>query len=273
MKIKFYATVLFVFLTACSTIDINERDVFDAHRTISPQEFETAGYSLNETFFKTEDGVEINSWILKNDQPKATILYLGGNGFLMVKSRPLIELYSRLPVNVVFIDYRGYGKSSGEPSVRGVQLDAEAAYEIALEISEESNSELIVHGHSMGSFLSAHIADTRQVSGYILESPVSEIDSWTKGLVPWLLRPFIRFNIDEAISSQDNLSRVKRISEPLLIIGGDSDEITPFSMAEDLYKKSVSTQKEIVRIAGGGHNDLPVSINYFESINAFIGSL
>lgn len=273
MKIKFSAAIVFAFLTSCSTIDINERDVFDAHRTISPEEFKTVGYSLSETFFETEDGEDINSWILKHDKPKATVLYLGGNGFLMVKSRPLIELYSRLPVNVVFIDYRGYGKSSGEPSVRGVQLDAEAAYEVALEISEESNSELIVHGHSMGSFLSAYIADTKYVSGYILESPVSEIDSWTKGLVPWLLRPFIRFSIDEAIASQNNLSRVKTISEPLLIIGGDSDEITPFSMAEELYRKSISTQKEILKIEGGGHNDLPVSLQYFQSINTFIESL
>lgn len=273
MKSKLYTLLILILFTSCSTIDISERDVFDAHRTITPQEYAVEGYSLNETTLNTDDGEEINSWILEYEQPRATILYLGGNGFLMVKSKPLIDMFSQLSVNVVFIDYRGYGKSSGEPTVEGVQKDAEVAYKLAREISDDTNTNLIVHGHSMGSFLASHIADTREVSGYILESPISEVTSWTNGLVPWLLRPFIRFNIDETVAVQNNLERVKRIDKPLLIVGGDSDDITPFKMSEELFENAISTQKELIKIEGGNHNNLPLSRHYFVAFNEFINSL
>lgn len=256
--------------SACTTIEINEEDAFDNHPTVTPESFNSDVLELNNQTIETEDGLELDTWTLTRPDAEATFLYFGGNGFLMVKSRPLIKAYSTIPVNLVLFDYRGYGLSSGEPSVAGVESDARAMFSYADSLSEALSQPLYIHGHSMGSFLSSYIADREDVAGYILESPISEVSGWTKRLVPLLLRPFIRFDIDSDIASQNNLERVSSIQKPLLIIGGTDDNITPFEMAEELYEESASADKTLISIDGGTHNDLPYFDKYANALQNFI---
>ncbi|WP_340103718.1 alpha/beta hydrolase [Rhodohalobacter sp. 8-1] len=259
-----------LFLSACTTIEINEDDAFDNHRTVKPESFSNDNLTLIQQTIETGDGVTLDTWQLTRQDARATVLYFGGNGFLMVKSQPLIEAYSTMPVNLVLFDYRGYGLSSGEPSVEGIQTDARAMIDVAQNLSEEYQTPLYVHGHSMGSFLSTYTAERNDLAGYILESPISEVESWTKKVVPWLLRPFVRFDIDPAIASQNNRKRVSSIATPLLIIGGTEDNITPFDMAEELYNESASSDKGLITIEGGNHNDLPYFDNYAIGIESFL---
>ncbi len=270
MKSLLAITITIVFIVSCTTIEITERDAFDAHKTITPQQFNYSQYELHELTLKTDDGETLNSWFLEHKDAIATVLYLGGNGFLMVKSAPLIEAYSSIPVNLMMLDYRGYGLSSGEPTVEGVHKDAKTAFRFVKNDSPSPTDNVYVHGHSMGSFLSAYITDTEEVAGYILESPITEVNSWTKGLIPWILRPFIRFDIDYAIKEQNNVDRVAKVDKPLLIMGGSADEITPFTMAEKLEEVSGSSQKRLVKITGGTHNDLPTFMSYRIALEQFL---
>ena len=258
--------LLFLFLAtlffgSCTTVQITESDAFDAHRTIFPDLFEKSGIELHDISFDTDDGETLDAWFFEREDAVATVVYFGGNGFLMVKSRPLIEAYTTVPVNLLLFDYRGYGQSTGDPTVAGIREDALAAFSFARNLSGEDHP-IYVHGHSIGSFLSAFIADEHDAAGYILESPISDVRSWTRNMVPWIARIFIRFDIDDEIRSQNNTERVERIEKPLLIMGGSNDEITPFRMAESLYEVSPSTDKTLVRITGGSHNDLPKSVEY-----------
>lgn len=263
-----YFALLFI-LSSCTTIDITEQDAFDNYRTITPATFNFSNYTLHDQMIETEDGEQINAWFLEHENAVATVLYLGGNGFLMVKSHPLIEAYSNIPVNLMIFDYRGYGLSSGNPSVAGIQMDAKTALRFVKENAPVSPDQIFVHGHSMGSFLSAYLADTESIDGYILESPITEVDSWTKKLVPWILRPIVRFDIDPALSEQSNLKRVEQIEIPLLIMGGSDDDITPFRMAQEIEKRSASSQKRLLKITGGKHNDLPTYLTYWQALDSF----
>lgn len=267
-----FLLVLFV-LPACTTIEISEGDAFDAHRTITPATFNISPFTLNEIEMETDDGETLNGWYLTQEEAKATVVYYGGNGFLMVKSRPLIQAYAGMDVNLLLFDYRGYGLSSGEPTVEGVKTDAKRAFEYAESRRNAGEKLMIVHGHSMGAFLSSHIAGENSVDGYIMESPVSEVKQWTKKLVPWILRPFVRFDIADEIAAQSNLENVSDVEFPLLIIGGNSDDVTPFSMAEEVYEASVSASKQLVEIEGGTHNDLPTFSKYRSELKSFIERL
>lgn len=257
-------------IISCTTIEITERDAFDAHRTITPATFYVPPFEFQQLELETEDGETLDAWYLTQENAEATVVYFGGNGHLLVKSRNLIHAYSTVPVNLLLFDYRGYGLSSGDPSVAGVQTDSRRAFDQARILAEESDTRLFVHGHSMGSFLSAMIADENRVDGYILESPVTEVRSWTRRLVPWILRPFIRFSIDEPIKAQSNLERVRSVDVPLLILAGSADEVTPIRMAEELLEASVSPSKELVRISGGGHNNLPEFSSYRIALRNFL---
>lgn len=269
MKLSTLLLSLFL-LSACTTIEIKEDDAFDNHRTVTPESFSNDSLILTQQTVETSDGITLDSWQLTRQDARATVLYFGGNGFLMVKSLPLIDAYSSMPVNLVLFDYRGYGLSAGEPSVEGVQTDARAMIDVAQQLSENQQTPLYVHGHSMGSFLSTYIAERNDLAGYIMESPISEVESWTKKVVPWLLRPFVRFDIDPAIASQNNRERVSSINTPLLVIGGTEDNITPFDMAEKLYNVSASSDKRLLLIEGGNHNDLPYFDDFAISIESFL---
>lgn len=296
MKIVFmhaYLAILLAFLlSACNTIEIREESAFDAHRTITPERFDVPGFTLHEQTLVTEDGEHLDSWFLKHEEARATVLYLGGNGFLMVKSRPLIEAYAKAGVNLLLFDYRGYGMSSGTPSVEGLKKDAASAYDAAANtvaahtgglnedahttddihpenIQPENTHRVFIHGHSMGSLLAGWLAQRNQVSGYVLESPISNVSDWTEGLVPFLLKPFIRFDIDPVLAREDNIGRVANVQSPLLIIAGERDEITPVRMAETLYEASGSASRQKIRIPEGGHNDLPVYEVYAETLRSF----
>lgn len=264
-------TIIFLLSAmSCTTIEITESDAFDAHRTITPATFDINAFNLQPQTILTEDGVSLDAWFLQRDDAVATVLYLGGNGFLMVKSRPLIQAYATLPVNLLLVDYRGYGLSGGDPTVRGVQEDARSAFRFITSDAVPQTDKIFVHGHSMGSFLSAMITEENSIDGYILESPVTEVDRWTKRLIPWVMRPFIRFQIDEEVKAQSNSDKVANIRTPLLIMGGTADDVTPIRMAEELYEKSSSNQKKLVKISGGGHNNLPNSTVYRQSLREFI---
>ncbi len=271
MKNKILVLVLFLMIGGCTTIEISESDAFDPHVTISADQFPIHSYTLHDLKIETEDNETLDAWFLEREGANKTIIYYGGNGFLMMKSRPLINAYADLPVHLLMIDYRGYGRSTGEPTVDGVKTDAKAAYQLAKNNLPVEPGPIYVHGHSMGSFLATYIADSVDVAGYILESPITDVDSWTKRLVPALLRPFVRFDIEDSIKAQNNIEPVKRIKEPLLIIGGEQDEITPFRMAEELHEKSPSREKSLVRIENGNHNDLPTFSAYKSSLIDFFG--
>jgi uncharacterized protein len=262
--------LLALFLTACTTIEITEQNAFDNHATITPEAFRYDQYTLQQKNIETEDGELLNSWFLERPDAQATVIYFGGNGFLMVKSRPLISAYSEIPVNLILFDYRGYGASTGNPTVQGVQSDAEAIYNETIRNLGDDTHPVYLHGHSMGSFLATRLAGQHEVAGYILESPITEVRGWTRKLVPWIARPFVRFDIDRAIAEQNNLERVSQINQPLLIISGTYDDITPLWMAEEIYEASASQDKELVKIAGGSHNDLTQFSIYQSEIKDFL---
>jgi len=271
MKNKILPSILFLLLCGCTTIEISESDAFDPHVTISADQFPIHSYTLHNMNIDTEDGETLDAWFLEREGADKTVIYYGGNGFLMMKSRPLINAYADVPAHLLMIDYRGYGRSTGEPTVDGVKKDVKAAYHLAKYDLPVEPGPIYVHGHSMGSFLAAYIADSEDVAGYILESPITDVDSWTKRLVPRLLRPFVRFDIEESIKAQNNIDPVQRIEEPLLIIGGKQDEITPFKMAEELHEKSSSREKYLVKIENGNHNDLPTFDTYKRALTEFLG--
>lgn len=262
-----------LFIASCATIDITERDAFDAQRTVTPETFNIEPYRLHDITLQTEDGEGLDAWFLERDDAQATVVYYGGNGFLMVISRSLIEAYRDIPVNIMLFDYRGYGRSTGTASVRGLQTDSRVAYNYARSGAPSPQETIIVHGHSMGSFLAAIITDENEVAGYILESPITEVNQWTRRLVPWIARPFVRFRIDQPIQEQNNLERVARISAPVLITGGAFDDVTPFRMATELHEASASSQKRLVEIAGAKHNDLPRFRQYREALATFYAGL
>ncbi|MFP4229415.1 MAG: alpha/beta hydrolase, partial [Salinivenus sp.] len=142
-----------VFLVSCSSISIGEDEVFQPKPSVTPQTFDLDGIQLTDTSVAVTDSVEVNAWHLTQPDAQATVLFFGGNGFYLVQSRGYLRALTRPPVDAVLWDYRGYGRSDGEPSVAALRRDALAVYDDLVDRQGVDPGRLVVWGHSLGSFL------------------------------------------------------------------------------------------------------------------------
>lgn len=248
--------------TGCGSIPINEEDVFMPKPSITPATFAMEGVTLHEHTIRAprdssaRDSVALDAWWVTPDSARSAVLFFGGQGFYLVQSRGYVDAFASLPTRALMWDYRGYGNSEGTPSVQHLKRDAMAVYTYATDALGIPPERLVVHGHSLGTFVATYLAAQHRVGGVVLENPATNVDAWGKALVPWYVRLFVGFKFDEALRAEDNRARIEQIDAPLLIVGGTNDVITPAEMARTLYTASPSPSKELVIVENGGHNGL-----------------
>ncbi len=231
--------------------------------SITPATFSMDGVTLNERTITSPnaagDTVALNAWWLRPDSTNATVLFFGGQGFYLVQSSGYVEAFAALPARALLWDYRGYGKSEGEPTVEHLKQDALTVYDYVTGELGVDAERLVIHGHSLGTFMATYLANERTVGGVVLENPATNVEAWEKALLPWYLRLFVGFDFADSLRQEDNRTRIANIERPLLIVGGSDDGITPPEMAETLYNDARTSSKELVIVDGGGHNGLYAS--------------
>lgn len=250
-------------------MSFGKKRLLTSSAAISPAYFAGSAYDIEEIDFFSGDTLLLDGWYIKQDSSIGTVLYFGGNGFVMVTSFHIINSIIEQNVDLMIFDYRGYGKNPGNPTVAGLREDGLAACDFLTRERGVDAKKLILHGHSLGSFVAFYVAEERDAAGLVLESPVTDVKDWTGRLVPWLLKPFVRFDIDPVLKENNNIERLSGLDIPLLIVTGKSDQITPAGMAEKLYEKAASGKKDLVVIENGGHNDLPQRAEYRAALQHF----
>jgi fermentation-respiration switch protein FrsA (DUF1100 family) len=267
---------LLILLAGCSNVRIDESDVFLPKPSVTPASFDVEGVTLEEMYFAVPDSVgpdgevvpggrdslQLNAWHLTQPDAEATVLFYGGNGFYLVQSLGYIQALTDFPVNVFMFDYRGYGRSGGEPEVQAFKRDALAAYDVVTERLGADPDRLIVHGHSLGTFLATHAAAEREVAGLVLENPATDVTGWVHSIVPWFVRLFIDLEIDDTLQGESNVATLRRTDAPLLVLGGEKDNVTNPDMARDLYQTATNDPKNLVIVEDGTHNELYTSDAY-----------
>jgi hypothetical protein len=251
-----FTVFVIVSLSGCVQVPISAEMILQPKPSVTPGSFSHPTASLEEFFFTAEDGTSINAWYLSQPEAESTVLFFGGYGFYLVQSNDYLDAFLRNNVNAMMWDYRGYGRSGGEPTVERMKADALRAYEVLRERYNTDPSEIVLHGHSLGSFVASYVAHERPVAGVVLESPITEPEDWTKTVVPWYLRLLLRFNIAEEVADEDNRRRLAEVKAPLLLLAGGEDFVAPAALAEELHERAGSSWKELTVIEEGSHSDL-----------------
>lgn len=184
-----------------------------------------------------------------------TILFFHGNGEIVSDYDDLGPLYTRLGINFFVVDYRGYGWSTGSPTVSGMMADCHGIMDFVTQWCRDQGFcvPLTVMGRSLGSASAIELAAARssEVENLIVESGFARTES--------LLRVL---GIDPAAQSirmapeLDNREKIRQWTGPALIIHGEQDQLIPFSHGQALYDACPSSEKKLVKIAGAGHNDI-----------------
>jgi hypothetical protein len=256
MRLLLLVLVASVVLVGCSALTIGEEDVFFPKPSVTPETFALDGVSLDTRFVPVNDSVDVNAWHLTQPGAEATVLFFGGNGFYLVQSRSYLHSLTRPPVDVLLWDYRGYGRSGGEPGVEAFRQDALDMYDYLVEEEGVNPDRMVVWGHSLGSFLATEVAERRSVAGVILENPATNVDDWVEHLIPWYVRLFLGVEVAPALRGENNLERVRNLEVPLMVVAGAEDNVTDPAMARRLYEAAGATQKQLVVVEDGGHNGL-----------------
>ncbi|WP_169577864.1 alpha/beta hydrolase [Salisaeta longa] len=270
---RWFVLLLLVTATGCTTIPIGEDAVFMPKPSVTPASFDHETVQLSSVYFSSYDSTRLNGWYLSQPGAQATVLFFGGNGFYLVQSLGYIRALTQFPVNVFMWDYRGYGNSGGVPSVAAFKRDALAAYDFVRQRYDVPSERLLVHGHSLGTFLATHTAARRDVAGVVLENPATDVRGWVNGLAPWFVRLFIDFEIAPALRDESNLALVRTLDAPLLVVGGTADNITAPEMARTLHAAAAVPRKRLVMIAGGGHNKLYTYDAYTAAYQDFLAPI
>ena len=206
------------------------------------------GLPFDDVFIKTQDGVIINAWLVKSSTGRGTLIFFHGNAGNIGDRLEKIRLFHQLGLQVLIIDYRGYGKSQGRPSEAGIYKDAVAAYDYLRSRKDIANSHIIGYGDSLGGAVIIDLATKRDLSALIVHSSFTNAGDMAKTIYPFIPSFLLETKLDSA-------AKIRKITAPKLFIHSRADEIVPFRLGERLYQ-AASQPKEFLEISGG-HNDTP----------------
>lgn len=183
------------------------------------------------------------------------ILFFHGNGEIVADYDEMGPLYNRLNVNFLPVDYRGYGRSTGTPTVTTLMQDCYVILDFieAWLKNEGFSGPLIVMGRSLGSAPALELASNRpdRIAGLIIESGFA----YTGPLLTLLGVDTRRFDFDESLGF-GNLEKMRKIDTHVLIIHAELDHIIPLSDGNALFDACPSQQKALLTIPMANHNDI-----------------
>ncbi len=192
--------------------------------------------------------------------PGPLVVFAHGNAEVVDEWAWLLDRYHQWGVSVLLPEYRGYGRSGGEPSQKALTADAIEFFERVINRPEIDRNAIIYHGRSVGTGVVCQLAKHRAPNAMILESPFTSVASMTARYLapaPMLKHPFRN---DEVIRS---------LHVPLLIFHGGRDNIVPIRHGRKL--RDLARDAELIEFPDKGHNDMPVETEqYWGPVKSFL---
>lgn len=231
-------------------------------------------------YLQTVDNVYLHAyWIyqIEENPSTMTILYLHGAGGNVSHRLEILQMfYENLRCNILIIDYRGFGKSSGVPSEFGLYVDAQTAYDYLVYTRQISPQRLVILGTSLGASIAIQLVSDplNQCQLAIFENAFISIPEIAKYLLTRGKHILDRIKSITFIYLFDSLKKVSKIQCSCLYLTGLLDPMIPSWMTQTLYEQTnLARNRRLYEYPFGKHNDLPIMQNYFENIHQFIQDL
>ena len=210
---------------------------------------ESFGLAYEDAYFTTDDGKKLHGWFFRAEKSQPVILHFHGNAGNISHRLDLVQPYLRKGLSVFLFDYRGFGRSEGRPSEKGLYLDGMAAYDYLVQIKGILPGNMVLHGHSIGAAVAVEVALKRSVRSVILESAFTSTKDMARTMALFaLFSPVFP-------AHYNNLEKVPRLRVPKLVIHGERDEIVPFAMGQKLFE-AATDPKFFYPVKDAGHNDV-----------------
>jgi fermentation-respiration switch protein FrsA (DUF1100 family) len=232
---------LLVFLMQARYLYYPEREI-----SADPSQVNLA---YRDVMLDTADGEKIAAWFVPaaHEGEAASLLFFHGNAGNIGDRLGSIQTFHELGLNVLIIDYRGYGRSSGKPTEKGTRLDAEAAWTYLTGELAIPPERIIIFGRSLGGGVAVSLAASHQPALLVVESSFTSTMDMGQRMFPLLpVRLLSRHRYD-------SVKTLKSVHCPVLVAHGPDDATIPFAHGRRLHA-AANEPKQFVTLQGG-HNE------------------
>ena len=220
-------------------------------------QFETP---FEEKSIRTKDGANIHGLHFKVAEPHGLILYFHGNAGDLSRWGEIVSPFVELGYEMLVVDYRGYGKSTGKRTESLLYEDALQWYDLSLQLSDADS--ITVYGRSLGCTFANYVASKRQPHQLILETPFYSLESLVK-------KTYAIFPVSNLLKFKfPSYQFIQQVSCPITIIQGTEDAIVPIENSRRLI--DANPLIDFVSIPEGEHNNLANFEAYWELINELL---
>jgi fermentation-respiration switch protein FrsA (DUF1100 family) len=249
---------LIAYLAVLSFLYVFQRQLLYFPDKSRPQLAGLGEFGVREVRLTTADGLSLLSWYLPPREGRPVVFYFHGNGGNIGYRGDRMQRFAREGYGVLMLEYRGYGGNPGAPTEAGLYDDSRAGLDF-LQREAITAERLVLYGESLGSGIAVQIAAGQRVAAVILESPFTSVAAVAQYHYPYV--PAARLIWDR----YDSLSRIGRVTAPILILRGDRDGVVPAPFSEALFD-AAPEPKESWSAPDAGH----VNLDGFGALDAVV---
>jgi alpha-beta hydrolase superfamily lysophospholipase len=261
-----YTSYILIFICVVAAISVllyffQERFLFHPEKLPENFKFQYENQQVKEYNLKINDDVTINGLHFKAKNSKGLVYYLKGNSKSIKGWGKFAVDFTLHNYDVIMIDYRGFGKSTGKMSQESMKHDALYVYDKLKEVVKEEN--IIVYGRSLGTGLATKVASMNNPKMLVLACPYFSMKKNVKRYLPFVpLGLVMRY-------SMPTYKWIKYVKCPIKIIHGTNDKVIKFASSIRLSKMKPNLTK-LFPIIGGGHKDLHNFESYHKTLNEIL---
>jgi len=218
--------------------------------------------SFEELFFKTDNNAVINAIHFKAETPKGVILYFHGNAGDLSRWGNVAEYFVELNYDVLIMDYRTYGKSTGALSEQVFYDDAQFCYNYLKERYAENK--ITLYGRSLGTGAATYLASRNTPKQLILETPYYSITHVAASRFPM-------FPVEKLLKYKfPSFQFIEHVKCSISILHGTDDAVIPMQSARKLFEAAPKALTSFTIVDGGNHNDLVRYKSYHSKIREIL---
>ncbi len=218
-------------------------------------------YTHEEVYITTHDQEQIHGLFFPQENTKGTILYFHGNAGSLASWGWIAEDFQNFNYDLLIIDYRTYGKSTGKLSEQNLYRDAQTVYDFVK--MNKPDHEIIIYGRSIGTGVAVDLAAKLDPALLILEAPFTNLPD-----LAWQHFPGFPYHLLSRFQFRSD-KKTGKINCPVHIFHGTIDKIIPDEFGKKLFQAFPPGQAEFYSIEGAGHND----VNDFEQYQKAIAAI
>ena len=247
-----YTSIIIIVISVIAFVSIvlyffQEKFLFHPEKLPKDFQFQYKNQKVKEYNLEIKKGVIINGLHFQVENPRGIVYYLKGNSKSIKGWGKFAVDFTLHGYDVIMIDYRGFGKSTGKMSQQSMKEDAMLVYDKLKEIVDEKN--IIIYGRSLGTGLATKVASMNNPRMLVLACPYFSMSKNVKRYLPLVpLGLVMRYQMP-------TYKWIKYVDCPIKIIHGTNDKVIQFKSSVKLSKMKPKTTR-LYPIIDGGHKNL-----------------